>query len=48
MEKKASNKLVNVIRDKVRDTTIQAIQNCSHFMISYRCDFRKEETYASK
>ena len=31
-KKKASNKLVNVIRDKVRDTTIQAIQNCSHFM----------------
>ena len=31
-KKKASNKLVDVIRDKVRDTTIQAIQNCSHFM----------------
>ena len=31
-KKKASIKLVDVIRDKVRDTTIQAIQNCSHFM----------------
>ena len=31
-KKKASIKLVDVIRDKVTDTTIQAIQNCSHFM----------------
>ena len=31
-KKKASNKLVNVIRDKVGETTLTAIQNCSHFM----------------
>ena len=48
MEKKASNKLVNVIRDKVRDTTIQAIQNCSHFMRFHTDVTLEKETYASK
>ena len=48
-KKKASNKLVNVIRDKVGETTLTAIQNCSHFM-RFHTDvtLEKEEINASK
>ena len=47
-KKKASNKLVNVIRDKVGETTLTAIQNCSHFMRFHTDVTLEKETYASK